>query len=60
MPTFIQVPMAINFTENSHAYGNQGAYVYWELKSTWYYTMGMYTRYELQETHLFSCFLVYG
>ena len=34
MPTVIRVPTLINFLENSHAYGNKGAYAYSEVKST--------------------------
>ena len=35
MPTVIRVPTLINFLENSHAYGNKGAYAYSEVKSTY-------------------------
>ena len=34
MPKVIQVPTAIHFLENSHAYDYQGAYVNSELKSS--------------------------
>ena len=35
IPTFIQVPTIIDFLENFHAYSNQGAYAYQEVKSSY-------------------------